>query len=162
MNAIYPGTFDPVTNGHVDIAERSAKIFNHLIIAVIKSPNKKTLFDCDERIEMIIESINHIKNVKVMEYSGLTVNFAKKTNSEVIVRGLRITSDFEYESEMALVNRRMEKSIETVCLFSSLENQILSSSRVKEIASLGANISTLVPKNVCIPLLTKLKNDNYK
>ena len=92
----------------------------------------------------------------------ICVNFAKKTNSEVIVRGLRITSDFEYESEMALVNRRMEKSIETVCLFSSLENQILSSSRVKEIASLGANISTLVPKNVCIPLLTKLKNDNYK
>ncbi|MBI20802.1 MAG: pantetheine-phosphate adenylyltransferase [Chloroflexi bacterium] len=162
MNAIYPGTFDPVTNGHVDIAERSAKIFNQLIIAVIKSPNKKTLFNCDERIEMITKSINHIKNVKVMKYSGLTVNFAKKTNSEVIVRGLRITSDFEYESEMALVNRRMEKSIETVCLFSSLENQILSSSRVKEIASLGANISTLVPKNVCIPLLTKLKNHDYK
>ena len=107
---------------------------------------------------MIVESTKHIKNINVVEYSGLTVKFAKENNSEIIVRGLRITSDYEYESEMALVNRGMEESIETICLFSSLENQILSSSRVKEIASLGADITKLVPNNVSRPLLSKLKN----
>ena len=158
MNAIYPGTFDPVTNGHIDIAQRAAKMFSSLTIAVIKNPKKSTLFNSKERIKMIVDSTKQIKNITVVEYSGLTVKFAKENNSEIIVRGLRITSDYEYESEMALVNRGMEESIETICLFSSLENQILSSSRVKEIASLGADISKLVPNNVSRPLLSKLKN----
>ena len=157
MNAIYPGTFDPVTNGHIDIAERSSKMFEKLTLAVIKNPNKIPLFTVTERISMIEDAAKHLPNVKVKEYSGLTVDFTKSVGAEVIVRGLRITSDFEYESEMALVNRRMESTVETVCLFSSLENQILSSSRVKEIAALGADISDLVPQNVCQPLLSKLK-----
>ncbi len=157
MNAIYPGTFDPVTNGHIDIAERSSKMFEFLTLGVIKNPNKTPLFTVTERISMIEDAAKHLPNVKVKEYSGLTVDFTKSIGAEVIVRGLRITSDFEYESEMALVNRRMESTVETICLFSSLENQILSSSRVKEIAALGADISDLVPQNVCQPLLSKLK-----
>jgi len=159
MNAIYPGTFDPVTNGHIDIAERSSKMFETLTLAVIKNPNKTPLFTITERISMIEDAAKHLPNVNVKEYSGLTVDFTKSVGAEVIVRGLRITSDFEYESEMALVNRRMESTVETVCLFSSLENQILSSSRVKEIAALGADISGLVPQNVCQPLLSKLKGE---
>ena len=105
---------------------------------------------------MFAEAITHIPNVSVQPYSGLTVNFAKEIGAKVIVRGLRITSDFEYESEMALMNRRMASDVETICLFSALEYQILSSSRVKEVAALGADVSTLVPPNVLNPLIERL------
>ena len=155
--AIYPGTFDPVTNGHVDIVERASKTVEQLTIAVVQISTKKTLFSVNERIGMFAEAVAHLPNVSVQEYSGLTVNFAREVGASVIVRGLRITSDFEYESEMALMNRRMAEDVETICLFSALEYQILSSSRVKEVAALGANVSALVPKNVWGPLVERLE-----
>ena len=163
--AIYPGTFDPVTNGHVDIVERASKTVDHLTVGVVEISSKQTMFTVDERISMFTEAVNHVPNVSVESYSGLTVNAAREIGADVIVRGLRITSDFEYESEMALMNRRMAEDIETICLFSALEYQILSSSRVKEVAALGADVSGLVPQNVWGPLSerisqTKQVNDN--
>jgi len=150
--AIYPGTFDPVTNGHVDIVERASKTVDHLTVGVVEISSKRTMFTVDERISMFTEAVKHVPNVSVESYSGLTVNAAREIGADVIVRGLRITSDFEYESEMALMNRRMAEDIETICLFSALEYQILSSSRVKEVAALGADVSGLVPQNVWGPL----------
>ena len=163
--AIYPGTFDPVTNGHVDIVERASKTVDRLTVGVVEISSKRTMFTVDERISMFTEAVNHVPNVSVESYSGLTVNAAREIGAGVIVRGLRITSDFEYESEMALMNRRMAEDIETICLFSALEYQILSSSRVKEVAALGADVSGLVPQNVWGPLSerisqTKQVNDN--
>ena len=163
--AIYPGTFDPPTNGHIDIVERAAKAVDFLTVSVVELSSKSTLFSVDERVAMFAESVAHLPNVSVQLYSGLTVDFARDLGASVIVRGLRITSDFEYESEMALMNRRMAEDIETICLFSALEYQILSSSRVKEVAALGADVSGLVPQNVWGPLSerisqTKQINDN--
>ena len=157
--AIYPGTFDPVTNGHIDIVERASKTVDFLTVAVVELSSKGTLFSIDERVEMFAEAAVHVPNVSVKSYSGLTVNFARETGASVIVRGLRITSDFEYESEMALMNRRMAEDVETICLFSALEFQILSSSRVKEVAALGADVSELVPQNVWGPLVKRLKEN---
>jgi pantetheine-phosphate adenylyltransferase len=154
--AIYPGTFDPVTNGHVDIVERASKTVDHLTVGVVEISSKRTMFTVDERISMFTEAVNHVPNVSVESYSGLTVNAARVIGADVIVRGLRITSDFEYESEMALMNRRMAEDIETICLFSALEYQILSSSRVKEVAALGADVSGLVPQNVWGPLAERI------
>ncbi|SVA76954.1 uncharacterized protein METZ01_LOCUS129808 [marine metagenome] len=154
--AIYPGTFDPVTNGHVDIVERASKTVDHLTVGVVEISSKRTMFTVDERISMFTEAVNHVPNVSVESYSGLTVNAAREIGADVIVRGLRITSDFEYESEMALMNRRMAEDIETICLFSALEYQILSSSRVKEVAALGADVSGLVPQNVWGPLSERI------
>lgn len=155
--AIYPGTFDPATKGHVDIVERASKTVEFLTVAVVETSSKGTLFSVDERIEMFSEAVAHVANVSVRSYSGLTVNFAREIGASVIVRGLRITSDFEYESEMALMNRRMAEDVETICLFSALEFQILSSSRVKEVAALGADVSELVPQNVWGPLVERLQ-----
>jgi len=155
--AIYPGTFDPPTNGHIDIVERAAKAVDFLTVAVVELSSKSTLFSVDERVAMFAESVAHLTNVSVQLYSGLTVDFARDLGASVIVRGLRITSDFENESEMALMNRRMAGDVETICLFSSLEFQILSSSRVKEVAALGADVSDLVPQNVWGPLVERLK-----
>ena len=161
--AIYPGTFDPVTNGHVDIVERASKTVDHLTVGVVEISSKRTMFTIEERISMFTGAVSHLPNVSVESYSGLTVNAAREIGADVIVRGLRITSDFEYESEMALMNRRMAEDIETICLFSALEYQILSSSRVKEVAALGADVSGLVPQNVWEPLserISQTKQDN--
>ena len=155
--AIYPGTFDPVTNGHVDIVERASCNLDHLTVGVVDGSLKRTMFDIDERIGMFSEAVAHLSNVSVQRYTGLTVNAAREIGATVIVRGLRITSDFEYESEMALMNRRMAEDIETICLFSALEYQILSSSRVKEVAAFGADVSNLVPPNVWKPLVKRLE-----
>ncbi len=154
--ALYPGTFDPITNGHLDIIERASKIVDHLIIGVVEQSTKSTLFNVDERISYVIETTKKINNVSVIKYSGLTVDTAKKNDAKIIIRGLRITSDYEYESEMALVNMTLSKSIETLCLFSSLNYQILSSSRVKEIGALGGDISKMIPKIIIKPLLEKI------
>jgi pantetheine-phosphate adenylyltransferase len=155
--AIYPGTFDPVTKGHVDIVERASHTVEHLTVGVVEGSLKRTMFSIDERIDMFSEAVAHLSNVSVQRYSGLTVNAAREIGATVIVRGLRITSDFEYESEMALMNRRMAEDIETICLFSALEYQILSSSRVKEVAAFGADVSDLVPPNVWGPLVERLE-----
>ena len=155
--AIYPGTFYPATNGHIYIVERASKTVYFLTVAVVGAPSKSTLFSVNERVEMFAEAVAHVSNVSVQSYSGLTVNFAREVGATVIVRGLRMTSDFEYESEMALMNRRMAEDVETICLFSALEFQILSSSRVKEVAALGEDVAELVPKNVWGPLVERLQ-----
>ena len=155
--AIYPGTFDPVTNGHVDIVERASHVVDHLTVGVVEASLKRTMFNVDERIALFAEAVAHLPNVSIRPYSGLTVNAAREFGATVIIRGLRITSDFEYESEMALMNRRMAEDIETLCLFSALEYQILSSSRVKEVAIFGADVSDLVPPNVWGPLVERLE-----
>ena len=158
--ALYPGTFDPVTNGHIDVVRRAAALFDSLIVAVYDGPHKRVIFDIKDRVGMIREAVSDAENVNVMPFSGLTVDFARQKGAKAIVRGLRITSDFEYESAMALMNRHLDNHIETVCLFSSIENQYVSSSRVKEIATLGGNISTLVPANVVAPTNAKLTAQN--
>ena len=156
MKAIYPGTFDPVTNGHVDLAERAAMMFEEVIVGVVGWTSKRLMFTAEERVSMFAESVRHVKNVRVVPYRGLTVEFAKSVGATVIVRGLRIGSDFDYEREMALMNRDIG-NIETACLLSSLEYQYVSSSRVKEIAALGADVSRLIPANVRAPLSEKLR-----
>ena len=151
ITALYPGTFDPVTNGHTDVVRRAAALFDSLIVAVYEGSQKSVTFNVEERIEMFRNAIVDADNVEVTSFSGLTVNFARSVGAKAIVRGLRITSDYEYESAMALMNRHLINDIETVCLFSSIENQYVSSSRVKEIAALGGEISGLVPPNVVEP-----------
>ena len=162
VRAIYPGTFDPITNGHLDIVERASRAVDDLVVGVVALSTKQTMFNLDERITMFADAVTHLPNVSVQSYSGLTVNVARDIGASVIVRGLRITSDFEYESEMALMNRRMAGDVETICLFSALEYQILSSSRVKEVAALGADVSDLVPKNVLRPLVERLEERREK
>jgi len=154
VRAVFPGTFDPVTVGHVDVAERAYHVFNELVVAVYLDPPKRLTFDVKERVAMFQKAIVHLKGVSVIEYHGLTVELARQVGAEVIVRGLRIGSDFEYEREMALMNRTIAQDIDTVCLLSSLEHQFISSTRVKEIASLGGDVSSMVPPHV-LPLLKK-------
>ena len=154
--ALYPGTFDPITNGHLDIIERASKIVDHLIVGVVEKSTKKTIFNADERSNYVIQATKALSNVSVIRYSGLTVDIAKNNNADIIIRGLRITSDYEYESEMALVNMTLDKNIETLCLFSSLNYQILSSSRVKEIGALGGDISKMIPEIIIKPLVDKI------
>ena len=157
VKAVFPGTFDPVTDGHIDVVERAHRLFDELTVAVYLDPPKRLTFDVKERVEMFTTAIRHVSGVKVIEYHGLTVDLAHNVGATVIVRGLRIGSDFEYEREMALMNRSMRPDIETVCLLSSLEHQFISSTRVKEIASLGGDVKGMVPKNVLAPLMRRLK-----
>lgn len=157
VKAIYPGTFDPVTNGHVDMVERAAKMFDEVIVGVVEWTSKKLMFTFEERVGMFREAVSHVANARVAGYKGLTVQFAREQGSQVIVRGLRIGSDFDYEREMALMNRDIG-DVETACLLSSLEYQYVSSSRVKEIAALGADVSRLIPANVRAPLSEKLRS----
>ena len=154
--AIYPGSFDPVTNGHVDIAKRAAGIFDELIIAVFDAPPKKLLFDTDERIHLFEEALTGMRNVSVRKYKGLTVHYAKEISAKAMVRGLRANSDFEYEFEMAMMNRNMDPSIEVVCMMTRIEFQFLSSSLLKEVCALGGRIDNLVPKHVEKALHEKL------
>ncbi len=146
--AIYPGTFDPITNGHIDIIERGLAIFDRLIIAVALNPKKAPLFNIEERIEMIEESLGRHPKVSVETFSGLLVEEAERRKARVILRGLRAVSDFEYEFQMALMNRNLNKKIETVFMMTGEAYSYLSSSVVKEIASLGGTVDGLVPNIV--------------
>ncbi len=148
MKAIFPGTFDPIHYGHIDIANRAAKIFDELIVAVYDRPLKKLLFSPEQRIQLTKESFSDKKNIEVMGYSTLTVEFAREVGAGVIVRGLRVFSDFEHEFRMALANRRLAKDIEVVALITSEEHTFLSSTTVREIAALGGDVSTMVPPHV--------------
>ena len=143
--AIYPATFDPITNGHVDIAERAAKIFSEVIVCVYDRPMKDLLFSVEKRLEMTQEALAHLKNVSVQSYSGLTVKFAREKGAPVIVRGLRALSDFEWELQLSLTNQILEPEVETVCLMASQEFLFLSSSILKEIYLNGASIDHLAP-----------------
>jgi len=146
--AIYPGTFDPITNGHLDIATRAAKIFEKLIIGVYDTPNKQLLFTTDEREKLTRQAVAELPNVEVVSFTGLTANFAAGLGVRVMVRGLRAGADFEREFELAMMNKKLAPELELVCLMARLEYQFLSSSLLKEAASLGGNIDSLVPEHV--------------
>ena len=158
--AIYPGTFDPITNGHVDIIERGLAIFDRLIIAVALNPKKAPLFNIEERIEMIEESLGRHPKVSVETFSGLLVEEAERRKAKVILRGLRAVSDFEYEFQMALMNRNLNNKIETVFMMTGEAYSYLSSSVVKEIASLGGTVDGLVPKIVSARLKESFAGTN--
>ena len=153
--AIYPGSFDPVTNGHLDIATRAAKIFEKLIIGVYDTPNKPILFTTEERVELMRQAIADLPNVEVESFSGLTVDFAKRVKAKAMVRGLRMSADFEREFDMAMMNKKLSPELELVCLMPRVEYQFLSSSLLKEVASLGGDIEDLVPKHVASALRKK-------
>jgi len=142
---IYPGSFDPITYGHLDIITRSAKLFDKLIVAVLSNPQKKPLFTVDERVEMIKQSVQDIANIEIDSFSGLLVDFARLKQAKVIVKGLRAVSDFEYELQMALMNNKLDDEIETIFIMTSTKYSYLSSSIVKEVSSFGGCVKGLVP-----------------
>lgn len=151
--AVYPGSFDPVTNGHIDIATRASILFDRFIIAVYDTPPKNLLFTTQERVRFFQEAIAQpLPGVEVISFSGLVVDLARRLGARAIVRGLRMGSDFEREFEMALMNRCLIPEIEVVCLMSRIEYQFLSSSLLKEVASLGGSVAKLVPPNVLYAL----------
>ncbi len=154
--ALYPGSFDPATLGHVDIAERAASLFEQVVVAVYDAPPKDLLFTTEERVELMRKAVAHLPNVRVEAYSGLTVDFAKKVNAKVLVRGLRVSSDFEREFEMALMNKKLAPDMELVCFMSNLEYQFISSSLLKEACKLGGCIDNLVPEHVALAMKDKL------
>ena len=145
---VYPGTFDPITNGHLDIIKRAAKLFDKVIVVVPINMNKKTMFSVEERMELIKESVQDIPNIEVDKTSLLTVDYAKKVNATAIIRGLRMVSDFEYELQMAAINKSLDKNVETIFIMSSHEYSFLSSSSVKELVGFNGNISEFVPEVV--------------
>lgn len=155
--AIYPGSFDPITNGHVDIATRAAALFDHVVVAVYDRPLKNLLFSTAERLDMAREAVRGIPNVAVESYNGLTANFARHVGARVIVRGLRVLSDFELEFQMALTNRKLAAEIETVCLITRQENMFLSSSICKEISMVGGCVDQMVPPHVAAALSEKFR-----
>ena len=149
---IYPGTFDPVTNGHMDILSRSLQILDKVIVAVADTSPKNTLFSLQERVEMLREATSDTKNTRVEPFSGLLVNFARRKGAVAIIRGLRVVSDFEYEFQMALMNRRLERNLEAIFLMPSEEYTYLNSSVIKEIAATGGDVSPFVPPIVVVKL----------
>ncbi len=153
--AVYPATFDPLTNGHVDIAERAARMFDELVVGVFDRPMKSLLFTIEERLALTREALEHVNNITVLSYSGLTVNFAADQGAGYIVRGLRALSDFEWELQLSLANHSLDPEIETICLMASQEHSFLSSSVLKEIALNGGSIDHLAPPCVVKAFLTK-------
>lgn len=158
--ALFPGTFDPVTSGHVDIIRRGAVLFDTLIVGVFAHPEKNVLFSTAERVVLLKETVVDLPNVHIQDYNGLTVEFARKIGARAILRGLRVITDFELESQMALTNRSLAPEIDTVCLMYSQDYQFLSSSIIKEMAKLGGDISRLVPAHVATALQNKLRGLN--
>ena len=148
IRAIFPGTFDPIHYGHIDIAKRASRLFDEVVVAVYDQPLKKLLFLPEDRINLVKEILKPITNVKIMGYSGLTVDFCHKIDAQVIVRGLRVFSDFEYEFRMALANRSLSPDIEMVTLITNKDHTFLSGSTVREIAALDGDVSSMVPKVV--------------
>lgn len=162
IKAIYPGTFDPPTNGHLDLIDRSAKLFDVLIVAIGEQPTKKPLFSLEERIKMLKELCASYPNVEVDHFRGLLVEYAREKGASLIIRGLRAVSDFEYEMQMALINRKLAPDIETIFLMTSERWSFLSSSLVKEVAFLGGCVRDLVPPLVEKYLKEKKENARYK
>jgi len=146
--AIYPGTFDPITNGHLDLIERASRLFERLIVVVGENTSKKPLFNTDERIDMIKRSTPHLNNIEVDSNPDLTVEYAKKHNVKILVRGVRAFADFEYELQMALMNRRLDEEIETIFLMPKNEYSFVNSSLIKGVANFKADISRFVPQPV--------------
>jgi len=153
--AVYPGSFDPITNGHVDIIKRGLRVFDELIVLIAYNPNKKTIFSLEERVEMIREVIRDFKNVRVDSFDGLLVEYVKVAGANVILRGLRALSDFEYEFQLALINRRLNRDVETIFLMTGYKWFYTSSTIINEAASLGGSVKGLVPEIVNQKLLEK-------
>ncbi len=153
---IYPGSFDPVTKGHLDIIERSSKMVDKLIVAVLKNSSKSPLFTVEERVSMLKEITKDIPNVEIDSFSGLLVDFAEANNATIIVRGLRAVTDFEYELQMSQTNRIMDENVDTIFLTTSLEYAYLSSSTVKEVAIYGGDVSKFVPSYVVDKIKDKI------
>lgn len=146
--ALYPGRFDPVTSGHVDIAQRAASLFERVVIAVYDLEPSKSLFSTEERAEMFREAVKHLKNVEVKTFEGLVVDFARTEGARVLVRGIRAVTDFEAELDMALMNKKMAPEIESVYLMASLEHLYISGHRIREVSGLGYDVGELVPAHV--------------
>ena len=153
--AIYPGSFDPVTNGHLDVIERARKLFDEVIVAVAHNDEKQPLFSLDERLALLRQTVGEIDNVRIAEFKGLLVEFAKEEKARAVIRGLRAVSDFEFEFQMALMNRKLDAAAETIFLMPKEEYTYLSSRIVKEIARLGGDVSSFVPTCVAKALTTK-------
>jgi pantetheine-phosphate adenylyltransferase len=156
VTALFPGTFDPIHYGHMDIAERAARLFDEVTMAVYDRPLKSLMFEPEERLALVREAFKSNPKIRVMGYSGLTIDFARKIHAQVIVRGLRVFSDFEFEFRMALANQRLATDIETVALITAEEHTFLSSSTVREIATLGGDVSSMVPPFVNTALRSKV------
>ncbi len=156
--AIYPGSFDPLTNGHLDVIERAAKLFDRVVVAVAHNESKHALFSMEERLEMVRDSIKHLPNVEADTFGTLLVDYAEQQSAQAIIRGLRAVSDFEFEFQLALMNRKLNERVETIFMMPKDTYTFLSSRIIKEIARLGGDISTFVPENVQIALTKKLKH----
>jgi pantetheine-phosphate adenylyltransferase len=148
IRALFPATFDPIHNGHIDIALRATKLFDEIVVAVYEMPQKNLLLPTETRVALVKETFKAEKKVKVTTYSGLTVDYCREVGAQVVVRGLRVFSDFEYEFRMALANRQLAPDLETVSLITSKEHSFLSSTTVREVASLGGDVGSMVPPHV--------------
>jgi pantetheine-phosphate adenylyltransferase len=156
ITALYAGSFDPITNGHIDIATRASNLFDKIIIGIFATPDKRLTFSATERVDLAKRAVAHLDKVEVMAYDGITVEFARKVGAKVMVRGLRMVGDFEWEFEMAMMNRLLSPDLELVCFMASQQYQFLSASLIKEVASLGGDISGLVPGHVAEALKKKV------
>jgi len=148
LRAIYPGSFDPITNGHLDVLSRAARLFDEVIMAVAINQSKQVLFSVEERVELLKTACQHLPNVRVASFNGLLVDFARQSEAKAVIRGLRAVSDFEFEFQMALMNRSLEPELEALFLMPSEEYSYISSRMVKEVARLGGEVSRFVPKCV--------------
>jgi pantetheine-phosphate adenylyltransferase len=157
IRAVYPGTFDPVTNGHIDLIRRSSRLFDHVVIAILENSEKTPLFTVEERAEMLEEVVKAQNNVSIVSFGGLLVDFVQRLGATVIVRGIRAVSDYEYELQMALMNRRLSSEVETVFMMPAEAYSYLSSRLVKEISRLGGSVRGLVPRQVERRLAAKYK-----
>ena len=155
--AIYPGTFDPITNGHIDIVTRAASMFDKVVLAIAASPSKKPMFSLDERIALAEQATAHLVNVQVVGFSDLMASFARAQQANILIRGLRAVADFEYEFQMVGMNRALDSSIETVFLMADARRQAIASKLVKEIARLGGDVSRFVPEPVQQALMAKYR-----
>ncbi|HLJ77934.1 MAG TPA: pantetheine-phosphate adenylyltransferase [Acidobacteriaceae bacterium] len=158
VKAIYPGSFDPLTNGHLDLIARAAKIFDHLVVAILRNSSKSPLFTVEERVAMLSEGIAALENVSISTFDGLLVDFAREQRAHAVVRGIRAISDYEYEFQMALMNRRLSPEVETIFLMPDAKYSFVSSRLVKEVFELGGSIDGLVPKFVIDRLKDKQRH----